>query len=439
MPLLQSWLFLSEYAIFVLYLWLTFAYALGTKRSGQRYWWLSVLAWFSWFYLLGLNRLMQKEQFRGFPIVVNLIVLLAPIVVIIFHLFGKGRFPGYSHPRDVLLFRRPHIPPSPRHRATRETLGISIVACSATLLSVAGFGLRPCQWLDRAIGMSGCTHVLLYDGLIQDLAFSPGGAQLAIATDDDVRMWDTTDGRLILSIPYEIGARAVAFSPDGELLATGGREHQIQIRRLDGTNLRQVPTNDYAESIAFSPDGRLISAGVGSSVEVWRTNDWSHLRSLPTPDEVYSIAFSPNGEFLAAASYGGTITVWRGADGVMLRTIPSSTTYQLTFSPDSTMLASAAFGDRVYVWRVADGKQVWLSVGPATQELMWSVAFSPNGTYMLGGSGNHTVRLWQTSDFALLATLTFDDQVHNIAVRPDNRSLAIGLWDGTVRLWRLPQ
>lgn len=71
-----------------------------------------------------------------------------------------------------------------------------------------------------------------------------------------------------------------------------------------------------------------------------------------------------------------------------------------------------------------------------TQERMQTVAYTPDSNYVVSGSSAGTVHIWQAANGQPQATLQFDDQVHNVAVSPDGQTLAIGLWDETVGLWR---
>ena len=69
-------------------------------------------------------------------------------------------------------------------------------------------------------------------------------------------------------------------------------------------------------------------------------------------------------------------------------------------------------------------------------DLVWSVAFSPNGQTLASGSQDRTIRLWNPNNGNLKRTLRgHRDAVNSIAFSPDGRTLASGSWDGTIRLW----
>ena len=69
-------------------------------------------------------------------------------------------------------------------------------------------------------------------------------------------------------------------------------------------------------------------------------------------------------------------------------------------------------------------------------DLVWSVAFRPNGVMLASVSWDRTVRLWNVNTGRLLHTLTgHTNDIMSVALSPDGQTLASGSWDGTIRLW----
>ena len=69
-------------------------------------------------------------------------------------------------------------------------------------------------------------------------------------------------------------------------------------------------------------------------------------------------------------------------------------------------------------------------------DIIWSVAFRPNGVMLASGSQDRTIRLWNLNNGKLKITLTgHTDAVNSVAFSPDGQTLASGSWDGTIRLW----
>src|SRR5258708_430325 len=78
--------------------------------------------------------------------------------------------------------------------------------------------------------------------------------------------------------------------------------------------------------------------------------------------------------------------------------------------------------------------RLWTASGHTST--VTSVAFSPDGTLMVSGSFDKTLKLWRVSDGALLRTFTgHTAEVKSVAFSPDGATVASGSYDQTVKLW----
>jgi WD40 repeat protein len=209
---------------------------------------------------------------------------------------------------------------------------------------------------------------------------------------------------------------------------------------------------ELVRSLAYSPDGTVLAAAVGDEagiIQLYDSTSGQPLRALQGHQSiVWGLAFSPDGLFLASASRDHTAKVWDWHSGSLLQSLvfPDEVT-SVAFSPDSRTLAVGG----VDGWPKA---AIWTYAVDSWEPLMkleesWNIpdiAFSPDGTKLVGGGTSRNVRIWRTSDGAELSVLYHAGQVSSIAISPDGSTVATGLCEasetgdctrGAVWLWDL--
>jgi serine/threonine protein kinase len=104
------------------------------------------------------------------------------------------------------------------------------------------------------------------------------------------------------------------------------------------------------------------------------------------------------------------------------------------FTPDGRYLLSGSWDQTVRLWETASGKEVRSF---ATHESgMHCIAFSPDGFLAISGNWDNTLRLWDVrTGNELLCFTGHTGIVDSVAVSPDGRRAASAGWDQSVRLW----
>ncbi len=148
---------------------------------------------------------------------------------------------------------------------------------------------------------------------INTLVFAPDGKTLASGSSDrTIRIWDTSTGNQLLSLPSD-STRALAISVDGKILASSTNAN---IQLWDISTGRQLKTlkveNDYVTVLAFAPDGKILTSGShDGTIRLWDIATGNELTIYEGHfDRVNVLSFSPDGKTLASGSSDGAIFLW---------------------------------------------------------------------------------------------------------------------------------
>ncbi len=125
-------------------------------------------------------------------------------------------------------------------------------------------------------------------------------------------------------------------------------------------------------------------------------------------------------------------TKWKLPDGAKAR-LGKGFVYDLTYSPDGKLLAaSGTMG--IWIYDADTGEELNLLIGHT--DGVSSVAFTPDNKLLASGSKDNSIRVWDPHTGQHKLTFTgHQDEVYSVAFSPDGKTLVSGGADETIRLW----
>ena len=316
---------------------------------------------------------------------------------------------------------------------------------------------------------------------IYHLSYCRDDARLLSVGMNQILIWDTSNGQLLMEIPRnnEIWEHA-GWSPDGSRIAARQRGKVTIFEAKSGSEIMQFSStranHPLGGLIQFSSDNRLICL-YHTSIWLYNANTGLAEGALPGHDnEINSLDLSPDSRYAVSGDVEGLIKVWdlsnfseiatfRGhvrqvlsvgfsADG---RKIVSSgneaikvwdtennrsfmdllghkSVCSIAFSPDSHRLVSASEDKTLKVWDLPSGSETLTLCGHRGK--VSSATFTSDGTKIISGSDDGTVRVWDAQRGDLLAVLDgHEGGILSVTSSSDNRWIASASSDHTIKLW----
>ncbi|RKP36173.1 WD40-repeat-containing domain protein, partial [Dimargaris cristalligena] len=244
-----------------------------------------------------------------------------------------------------------------------------------------------------------------------------------------------------------LGVNSLAFDPQAACLDSGGD--------LPETHAPHSPTQ-----------GVLYSAGRDGLTLAWDLNfptgptgdiDRTTLKtkglrpayrcaSQHHADWVNDITLCANNQALASASSDRTIKLWRprpsGGGGTLpptVTTVGYHTDYvkSLAHASGPQWLASGGLDRRIHLWDLAAQRNAPI-VTFALSRSVYALSTNPQGSLLVSGSPEKTVRVWDPRSGRAVTNLTgHTDNIRTVLLSQDGELILSGSSDTTIKLWSL--
>jgi WD40 repeat protein len=250
--------------------------------------------------------------------------------------------------------------------------------------------------------------------------------------------------------------RLAGFSPDGTRIVTGGGDGQVKLwDAVTGDlifTIRARENVEFTTGCQFSPDGQRLAIS-GGATAAWGEPTWIYHAPLPKVGSVSAaqanetkdkpaptgLTVGPYAERIIAAHRAILSKAWDEADRVL----------------EACPVAERAWEWDYLVHQAAQGRRSGTPEKPITlrghTRFIWNAPFSPDGNTLVTGSGDMTVRVWNTLTGRLQLALADPNKdqeyahFRGVVLSPTGMRIAAagGMGDGAntnveLKLWSFP-
>lgn len=298
-----------------------------------------------------------------------------------------------------------------RHNSAVLAIGSREDKCSLYKVSVAEDNIGgEIGTIQRIISQELCT--ITRTDWVNKVAFSPGGSILAIGDNSGKLSVYSFEAHYkqppkfdkITNFKFEAAILDVEWSPDGMWLYAGGEDFAMTIIETSNWQVKQRIARDrWMHFVASSNRGTHVAVG-GGNAEVTILNaqdDWKPSLSFELKGLVpLSASWHPRDQFLVITGQDNSIlaietTNARHIKGHYLQSI--SPIAEVEFSPDGQLLAVGNEAGVVSFYRSDESSFVTAYEIVLAEGCSQSIVWSPNGSYIMVGSGDTLAIIGQAS------------------------------------------
>jgi WD40 repeat protein len=232
----------------------------------------------------------------------------------------------------------------------------------------------------------------------------------------------TPAGQVVVECPEKAGL--LVFRKDGR---------NVHVLDLQNGSSCRIEPGCYDLSLTNATDHLYlpvercqVTEGTPATIRVRKVELVREFPRLARGDLVCAV-FTPDGKRVLVGGRGNTLRMWDVATGKELLVFPThkvNDVFAVVLSPDGRTIAWGA-GSQIVLSDLQTGSEIGTFEGH--QGTLFALAFSPDGTHLLSGAEDRTMRLWdvksrqQLKQFSL--TLNWDNvisgEVWSVAFTPD--------------------
>lgn len=269
--------------------------------------------------------------------------------------------------------------------------------------------------------------IRMHEGKVRALCLTPNNRKLISATEDKyITIWDTKSMLRIASILLEANATSLKVTSDNKYLILGSSNKTLQFFNLETYQLSyktneslNIDQGPITEILLSRKDSEIVSSGF--NIKFW------------------ALSYNNKGEFLVEEKF---FIEGDGLSEILAIAITSNGNRIISGGTKSNVKISIWDMSKVtfpYLKEEVSAKKNRFEGIPHLLEghtkAINALDMSPNEKYLVSGSSDRKIMLWDLDSYRLLSEFPEDHEINVLKYFPDGNFLLSGSGDAVIRVW----
>lgn len=287
----------------------------------------------------------------------------------------------------------------------------------------------------------------LYSGGFYSINFSADGSKLASGSGNGyLDIWDPTTGVFLDGYRPHLGSISkLMFTQNDERIITSSFDKSIKTLNLENGEYVNSFEEHFrsVQSFDLISDGNKVISSDHYDTYLWdlssgaveyefnrgytnRKYSFSEDVSISNNGELAAIGFGTSEAIVISLTNFDTLHVFNHASGIV----------EVNFINDDATLVTLSKESKITFWDIESGLPIDTSYSFSTR----SIDVDKTSKYLVTGSSNGSILLWDLSTFALLDSVKANSgQIPDIKFSPDGQSIASASYQGIIKIWDIEE
>lgn len=284
---------------------------------------------------------------------------------------------------------------------------------------------------------------------VNSAVFTPDGRSVVSGSaDNTVKIWDIQTGYQTDTLNIRLYVSSVAVTPDGSKILISTSRNLTVLDYMTRKVLFKIPDLSSAVHIDCSANSKYAVLSCTDDVSRIVDLEAGRVISQLYYEYVECSVFSPDMKYLVVCGVNrinGGLGIPDLYDIELIRAPKKIETnwidncHTMTFSPDGNFMAAGTHQGAIMVYNMKSKKKEGRKLGnhsPNKDYYVSCISFTHNGKYLISGSQDHTIKIWDPVTGNLVRTLEdFTDDIETIDISPDSKKLISTSFDNVIRYW----